>query len=65
MTSATSASGPVRSYTVAEVADLLRVSERSVRREIVRGHLGCVRIGRAVRITEEQLRHYIEEASHR
>lgn len=41
---------PKRVYTVAEVAELLRVSERTVRRLIARGALRAVRVGRSIRI---------------
>jgi len=44
---------------VPRVADALGVCERTVRREIAKGRLGCVHIGRAVRITRDQLAAYV------
>lgn len=44
---------------VQRAADALGVCERTVRREIARGRLGCVHIGRAVRITRDQLAAYV------
>lgn len=41
--------------TVAEVATYLQVSIRTVRRLIASGELEVVRIGRAVRVSEEAL----------
>ena len=44
---------------VPRAADALAVCERTIRREIAAGRLGCVRVGRAIRITREQLTRYI------
>lgn len=44
---------------VSRAADTLGVCERTVRREIAKGRLGCVHIGRAVRITRDQLTAYV------
>ena len=46
---------------VPRAADALGVCDRTIRREIAAGHLGCVRVGRAVRITREQLINYVAE----
>ena len=50
-----------RFYTVAQVADLLEVSTRTVRRWIADGDLPVHRFGRAVRIEETDLRAFIGE----
>jgi excisionase family DNA binding protein len=50
-----------RFYTVAQIADLLAVSPRSVRRWISSGDLRTHRFGRQVRISEADLRAFVEE----
>jgi excisionase family DNA binding protein len=42
-------------YNVRETAELVRVSERTIRRAIASGRLRAVRIGRAVRVPRESL----------
>jgi len=42
-------------YTVREVAQMLRVSERTVSRAIASGKLRSIRVGRAVRVPRESL----------
>ena len=49
-----------RFYTVAQVADLLAVSTRSVRRWIARGELLAHKFGRQVRISEIDLRAFVQ-----
>jgi excisionase family DNA binding protein len=49
-----------RFYTVAEVADLLAISTRSVRRWIAAGELLVHKFGRRVRISEIDLRVFVE-----
>jgi excisionase family DNA binding protein len=49
-------------YTVAEVAAILQVSVVTVRRLIHRGELNGYWIGRQYRISEQQLREYLERA---
>jgi excisionase family DNA binding protein len=51
---------PMRFYSMAHVADLLAVSPRSVRRWIATGELLAHRFGRQVRISESDLRAFIE-----
>jgi excisionase family DNA binding protein len=46
---------------VAEVANLLRVSNMTVYRIIEAGELGAVRVGRSYRIREEDLDRYLSE----
>jgi len=47
---------PATSFlTIREVAERLKVSQRTVRRWIDRGHLHVVKLGRTVRIDEESL----------
>lgn len=48
-------------YTVAQVATLLAVSTRSVRRWIAAGDLPTHRFGRQVRISETDLRAFVAE----
>ena len=49
--------------TVAEVADCLKLSVRSVRRLIARNQLSVIRIGRSVRVRLEDLNSFIDEAA--
>jgi len=49
-------------HTLADVAELLSVSTRTVRRLIDDGHLPCHRIGRSIRISESDLRSYLASA---
>ena len=49
-----------RFYTVAQVADLLAVSTRSVRRWIAGGRSLAHKFGRQVRISEIDLRAFVE-----
>ena len=51
--------------TVAEVAGILRLSVRSVRRLVAENQLPVVRIGRAVRVRREDLRSFIDAAASR
>jgi len=50
-----------RFYTVDQVADLLEVSTRTVRRWIADGDLTVHRFGRQVRISETDLRVFVAE----
>ena len=49
-----------RFYTIAQVADLLVVSTRSVRRWVARGDLLAHKFGRQIRISELSLRAFVE-----
>lgn len=49
--------------TVNKVAELLDVVPMTVRREIQRGSLECVRVGTRVRITKKQLLKYVGEVN--
>lgn len=49
-----------RFYTVAEIADLLEVSTRTVRRWIAGGDLRVHRFGRQVRVSESDLRAFVD-----
>ena len=46
-------------WTVPEAAKALRVSERTIRREVKRGKLRVKRIGRSVFVTDPELERYI------
>ena len=47
---------------VPRAADFLGVCDRTVRREIAAGRLSCIRVGRSVRITRDQLSQYVRES---
>jgi excisionase family DNA binding protein len=47
-------------YTAAQVADLLQISERTVRRHTCEGLMPCHRPGRAVRYTPEDIHIYLQ-----
>jgi len=48
-------------YTTEEVADLLKISAKTVREMIKSKRLEAVRVGKEYRITEDQIRKYIKE----
>lgn len=48
---------------VGGVADELHVTKATIYREIQRGKLGCIHVGRALRVTKTQLLQYLEEAA--
>ena len=50
-----------RFYTVAQIADLLGVSTRSVRRWIAARELSAHKFGRQVRVSETDLRTFVEK----
>ncbi len=50
-----------RLLTVAETAEFLRLSDKTVRRMITRGDLASHRIGRSLRLYEHDLRAFISE----
>ena len=52
---------PGRLLTVAEVADLLRVSNMTVYRLIKGGQLGAIRVGKNYRIPQDDLDAYLED----
>ena len=49
-------------FTVEELAHALKVDERTVRREIERERLKCVRVRRAIRVTRAALDAYLGAA---
>ena len=51
----------VRFYTVVQVATLIEVSTRTVRRWIAEGDLLAHRFGRQVRVAESDLRAFVEK----
>ncbi len=51
-------SAPVGAFTLPQVARMLAVSKRTLEREIARGKLKVVRIGRCVRIRPDDLAVY-------
>ena len=44
---------------VLKVAERLAVSPKTIYRLVSNGELGCIRVGRAVRVTESQLNEYV------
>ena len=65
MTEATRAEGrlaEVRFLTVAEVAELMRVSKMTVYRLVHSGDLSAVRVGRSFRVPEHAVHEYLREA---
>lgn len=55
--------GRDRLYTVAEVAEHMRVSNMTVYRLIKAGELGAVRVGKNYRIRERDLTAYLDASS--
>ena len=49
----------LRGHSVKEVAERLGTCTRTVYREIQNGNLRCLRIDRAIRITDAQLAEYV------
>jgi excisionase family DNA binding protein len=47
---------------VAEVAALLRVSQRTIRRLVTRGELPCIRVGRQLRFREQDIGLYLNSS---
>ncbi|HEX6500319.1 MAG TPA: helix-turn-helix domain-containing protein [Micromonosporaceae bacterium] len=54
--------GEVRFLTVAEVAELMRVSKMTVYRLVHSGDLTAVRVGRSFRVPEHAVHTYLREA---
>lgn len=52
--------GPIEAHSVAFWADRLDVAPRTLYRAVASGELPCYHIGRAVRITEEQIAAFLE-----
>jgi len=48
-------------YTTEEVADILKVHVKTVREMIKSKRLQAVKVGKEYRITDEQMRQYVEE----
>jgi len=49
---------PIKFYTIREVADALRVSQKSIRRKIESRELNAHKFGRLWRISEQDLKAY-------
>lgn len=54
---------PFRLYTVAETAEQLASSEKTIRRLIERGELRVRRIGRSVRVAHDDLAAFLAQAA--
>lgn len=50
-------------YTVEEIAEILKLDAETIRRYLVKGNLKGSKIGRSWRITEEDLKEFIESRS--
>ncbi len=61
MTLRTKSKGTERPYTVAQVADICQVSERTVRRWIAAGHLSVTRLGRLIRVNPRDLEIFLRD----
>lgn len=48
-------------FTIAEVAGFLRVSEKTIKREINAGRLAHIQIRRSIRITSAQYARYVRD----
>lgn len=49
-----------RGHDVPDVAQAMGVHPRTIYREIAKGNLRCIRVGRAIRVTDEQLADYLK-----
>ena len=47
-------------YNTEELAEILGVHRRTVQRLIISGDLGAIKVGRRLRVTEEQLKAFIQ-----
>jgi len=54
--------GRVRFLTVAEVAEVMRVSKMTVYRLLHSGEMPAVRVGRSFRVPQDALAHYLATA---
>ncbi len=54
--------GRMRFLTVAEVADVMRVSKMTVYRMLHAGEMPAVRVGRSFRVPQDALEHYLATA---
>jgi excisionase family DNA binding protein len=61
MTSRAKSKGAERPHTVAQVADICQVSERTVHRWIAAGHLPVTRLGRLIRVNPRDLDAFLRE----
>lgn len=50
---------PFEAFTVEQVATMLCVAPKTIYRLVASGDLGCIRVGRAMRITREQLERFM------
>lgn len=56
--------GEVRFLTVAEVAELMRVSKMTVYRLVHSGELQAVRVGRSFRVPQQAVDEFLRQAFH-
>lgn len=54
---------PLTAFTVPELSVSCGLSERKLRREISAGRLDCIRIGRRLLVTREQLEQYFQRCT--
>jgi len=50
-------------YTTDEIAQILKIPVRLVRKLIREGHLNAVKVGREYRVTSDHLRQFVKEKS--
>lgn len=55
---------PAHLLTIRDVADRLQVSGRTIHRLVANGELKVIRIGRAVRVSEEALKAFLTQDDH-
>jgi excisionase family DNA binding protein len=60
--SATGEAGTVQFLTVAEVAEIMRVSKMTVYRLVHSGELPAVRVGKSFRVPEQSVREYLQSS---
>ena len=51
---------PEHHYKLADVSELLDVSVRTLRNLIRNGKLGCVRVGRVIRVPESEINRFLD-----
>lgn len=55
---------PPQLHTLEDAAKRLSCCTRTIKREIDRGRIRAVRLGRAIRISEAELRRLVDEGTH-
>ena len=53
----------IRTYSVQQAADILKVKEPTIREFARKGKIGCFKVGKITAFTEKHIKDYIEENS--